>query len=138
MKNVLFGILGVASLAGLVACGAPTANSTNEGSEAPMDDISLEAAPDPATTDDRPMNTPAETPVDATTVSDRDLEMIIRDNLATLYPETTFDVTALAGAVTIAGAIPTQEEADYIADWVAEIEGVTDVEVMPSEGTTDL
>jgi len=69
-------------------------------------------------------------------VSDSDLEMNIQDKLTTLYPETTFEVTSESGAVTIAGDLPSEEEANYIAEWITEIDGVTDVEVIAPEAET--
>jgi osmotically-inducible protein OsmY len=143
MKNILFGVLGVVSLAGLVACGAP-ATSDNEVSEAPMGATSLDTETDPTMADEMPADSGMETgtmegtPAETAEISDGELETTIQDNLATLYPDTTFEVTSEAGAVTIAGNIPTQEEADYIADWVSEIKGVTEVEVLPSEGEATL
>ncbi len=143
MKKILFGALGVVSLAGLVACGQP-ANSVDELSEAPSSEASLDAEADPTMTDDMssemdmPTETTEKTPVGVTEVGDSELEMTIQENLATLYPDTPFEVTSEAGAVTIAGDIPTQEEAEYIADWVSEISGVTEVEVVAPETETTL
>ncbi len=143
MKKVLFGVLSVVSLAGLVACGS-AANSIDEVSENPTGETSLDTGSEPTMTDEMPVDTemPADTtdktPVEASEVSDSDLEMSIQENLATLYPDTPFEVTSEAGAVTIAGDVPSQEEADYIADWVSEIEGVTEVEVVPSEAEATL
>jgi hyperosmotically inducible protein len=139
MKKILFGALSVVSLTGLVACGSPTANADGV-SEMPTDEMALDAEANPNMAEEAPAK--AEMPADVTdgmageasAVSDSDLEMTIQENLATLYPDTPFDVTSEAGVVTIAGNIPTQEEADYIADWVSEIKGVTEVEVVPSEG----
>jgi len=140
MKKILFGALSVVSLTGLVACGSPTANADGV-SEMPTDETALDAEANPTLTEEA-APAEAEMPADMTdgmaaegsAVSDSDLEMTIQENLATLYPDTPFEVTSDAGTVTIAGNIPTQEEADYIADWVSEIKGVTEVEVVPSAG----
>lgn len=141
MKKILLGAFSVVSIAGLVACGAaPDEVSQTVDGEAPME---TEAAP--TMTDETPMDSEmsVETPttmdtesVEGAAMSDSELEAAIEDNLATLYPDTQFEVTSESGVVIIAGDIPTQEEADYIADWVSEINGVTDVEVMPSEAET--
>ncbi len=146
MKKIFLGSLSVVSLVGLVACGNP-ASSVNDDLQASEGEPSLEIESDPTMTDPAPtepdmsVETPEADlmePVESTEVSDGELEMTIQENLATLYPETSFDVTSEAGVVTIAGDIPTQEEADYIADWVSEMNGVTEVEVMPSEAETTL
>jgi osmotically-inducible protein OsmY len=127
MKKALFGVLSVISLAGLVACGAPV-ESVDETSEIPSGETQTEMAE----------AMPAEGDMAAETieVSDSDLEVNIQEKLATLYPDTAFDVSSESGAVTIVGELPSEEEADYIAEWVTEIDGVTDVEVMAPEAET--
>jgi osmotically-inducible protein OsmY len=127
MKKALFGVLSVISLAGLVACGAPV-ESVDETSEIPSGETQTEMAEE----------MPAEGDMAAATieVSDSDLEVNIQEKLATLYPDTAFDVSSESGAVTIVGELPSEEEADYIAEWVTEIDGVTDVEVMAPEAET--
>jgi len=135
MKKALFGVLSVLSLAGLVACGAPVESvgetSTSEisgGETQPEMAEEMPAAGDMPATEG--------TPVEAMEVSDSDLEMNIQDKLTTLYPETTFEVTSESGAVTIVGDLPSEEEANYIAEWITEIDGVTDVEVIAPEAET--
>jgi hypothetical protein len=133
MKKTLFGVLSVLSLAGLVACGAPV-ESVDETSEIPSGETQPEMAEEMPVEGDMPAI--EGTSVEPMEVSDSDLEMNIQDKLATLYPDTAFEVTSESGAVTIVGELPSEEEADYIAEWVTEIDGVTDVEVMAPEAET--
>jgi osmotically-inducible protein OsmY len=135
MKKVLFGLLGVVSMAGLVACGDP-ANSAGELSESPETEATMDTEVDQMAPEEM---APEELPVDGTTpmelpdVSDSDIEMTIQDSLTTLYPDSQFEVESEAGNVTIAGDITSPEEAEYIAEWVTEIEGVTSVDVLAPE-----